>query len=39
MLLRKVAYNDTMTMSIAHIFSRIRTPLNYLFDNLMCFEK
>ena len=38
-LIRKMSYNDWMTMSIAHVFSRINTPLNYLWDNLMVFEK
>ena len=38
-LLRKMSYNDWMTMSIAHIFSRIQSPLNYFWDNLMVFEK
>lgn len=38
-LLRKVGYNDFLTMGIAHVFSRINTPLNYFWDNLMVFEK
>lgn len=38
-LLRNLSYNNVMTMTLAAIWSRIGTPLNYLYDNLMVFEK
>ena len=39
MLLRGLSYNAYLTMNIAHIFSIMGTSLNYLWDNLIVFEK
>lgn len=38
-ILRGMSYNDHYTLSIAHIFSRIQSPLNYMWDNLMVFSR
>jgi hypothetical protein len=38
-LLRGLSYNAYMTMSLAHIFSILNTPLSYLWDNLIVFER
>lgn len=38
-ILRGLAYNDYMTLKLASIWSHIGTPLSYMWDNLMCFER
>ena len=36
---RGLTYNGHLTMNLALLFSNINTPLNYLWDNLIVFEK
>lgn len=38
-ILRGLAYRDDYTMNLALLWARIRSPLNYMTDNLMVFEK
>lgn len=38
-LMRGLKYDDFLTMNLAFLFSRIRSPLNYLYDNLMVFTR
>jgi SAM-dependent methyltransferase len=37
--LRGVAYNRLMTMNLALLWSNIQSPLNYMWDNLIVFNK
>lgn len=37
--LRGVAYNGFMTMNLALLWSNIKSPLNYMWDNLIVFNK
>ena len=36
---RGLVANDMMTMNLALLWNRIRSPLNYFYDNLMVFHK
>lgn len=38
-ILRGLHYDDFLTLTIAHVFSRIGSPLNYMWDNLMVFTR
>lgn len=38
-ILRGLSYNDVLTMNLALLFMRIRSPLNYMHDNLMVFSR
>lgn len=37
--IRGLAYQDNLTMNLALLWAKIQSPLNYMSDNLMCFEK
>jgi cyclopropane fatty-acyl-phospholipid synthase-like methyltransferase len=39
MILRGLTYNAFMTLRLAHLFSNIESPLNYLWDNLIVFTR
>lgn len=36
---RHLTYDGNLTMNLAAVWSRINSPLNYFYDNLMVFEK
>lgn len=38
-ILRGLSYNGFLTMNLALVWSNIGSPLNYMWDNLMIFEK
>lgn len=38
-MLRGFSYNAVLTMNLAHIFAIIKSPLSYLWDNLIVFER
>lgn len=39
MLLRGMSYDGYTTMNLAHLFSNMRSSLNYLWDNLIVFQR
>jgi cyclopropane fatty-acyl-phospholipid synthase-like methyltransferase len=38
-IMRGLTANDIMTMNLSLLWSRIKSPLNYFYDNLMVFHK
>jgi cyclopropane fatty-acyl-phospholipid synthase-like methyltransferase len=38
-ILRGLSYNAFLTLRLAHLFANIESPLNYMWDNLMCFSR
>ena len=38
-IMRGLTANDQMTMNLSLLWSRIKSPLNYFYDNLMVFHK
>jgi len=38
-ILRGLSYNGQLTMHLAFLFSNIKSPLNYLWDNLIVFSR
>lgn len=39
LLIRRLTLDAVLTMSLAHLFCNMHSPLNYLWDNLMVFTK